>query len=309
MSEASLDTGATGAPADAGAAPAGDQASTTLAGGAGGQDAGAGAAQAAAGDNWRQEFAGEDKAFLKTLDRFSTKGDFAKSYRELQAKVSQGVKPATLPDNPTPEQVAAWRKDNGIPETAAGYDVALGQGHVWADADKPLLDSFTAAAHEANLKPGEVKAVLGWYDQMQRGQAAQMAEADSSFRAQAEDALRKEMGGDFRANMNGISNMLNSMLDAETQNHLLTARLANGRMLGDDPRFVKMFAQLARETNPAATVVPAGTNNAPQAIADEIAELEKKMRSDRAAWFKDTASQERYRELLDAQEKMKDRAA
>jgi predicted secreted protein len=66
---------------------------------------------------------------------------------------------------------------------------------------------------------------------------------------------------------------------------------------------VKWLAQVAREVNPAASLIPQGSSDAVGTIKDEIAAIEKYMRTDRAGYFKDTDKQERYRQLLTAQEK------
>jgi hypothetical protein len=91
-------------------------------------------------EDWRIKLAGEDKSYLKTLDRFNTPSDLAKAYRDAQQRLSAGNLKAILPDNPTEEELKTWRTENGVPESPDKYDVNLGDGFVWSDEDKPLLD-------------------------------------------------------------------------------------------------------------------------------------------------------------------------
>ncbi len=67
---------------------------------------------------------GRRQGFPHRLDRFDSPAAVAKSYRELEAKVSSGelkapVKPPAA--DAKPEEVAAWRKEQGLPETAQAY--------------------------------------------------------------------------------------------------------------------------------------------------------------------------------------------
>jgi hypothetical protein len=99
-----------------------------------------------------------------------------------------------------------------------------------------------------------------------------------------------------------------SQLPAEVQTMLFSARTADGAILGNHPLFLKIGAQLGRELNPAATIVPAGDANAVATIANEIKTIEASMydasgQPNRAYWG-DNAKQARYRELIDAQQKM-----
>src|SRR5215831_3317501 len=74
-------------------------------------------------ESWREDLAGGDKAFRKTLDRFDNPAALAKAYKELTARLSSGDLKATRPppDNATAEQIALWRGEQGLPQSAAAY--------------------------------------------------------------------------------------------------------------------------------------------------------------------------------------------
>jgi hypothetical protein len=105
-------------------------------------------------DTWRQDLAGGDKTFLKTLDRFDSPAALAKAYRELATKLSAGeLRAVKAPgDNATPEQVATWRTAHGLPENAEAYvsGVKLADGMLAGEANRPLLASFAEAALAGN---------------------------------------------------------------------------------------------------------------------------------------------------------------
>jgi hypothetical protein len=73
--------------------------------------------------SWRDDLSGPDKAFRKTLDRFDSPAALARAYKELTTRLSSGDLRSTKPppDNATPEQVAAWRAEQGLPQNAAAY--------------------------------------------------------------------------------------------------------------------------------------------------------------------------------------------
>lgn len=249
-------------------------------------------------DDWRVKLAGEDKSYLKTLDRFNSPADLAKAYRDAQKRLSAGNLKPVLPENPTEEELKAWRADNGVPDNPKGYDVELGNGFVWSDDDQPMLESFTEHALKANLPKGAVKEVLGWYASMQEAQAAQREEADQRFHQEAQDALYREWGAEYRQNINAVVNVLDMHAPEDVKADMLSARLPNGRLLGDDPRMVKMLASMAREVNPSATVVPSSGFSH---VADELTALQGKMREMIAnrTWHSSPESK-RYAELLEA---------
>src|SRR5262249_29756462 len=58
-------------------------------------------------ESWREDLAGADKAFRKTLDRFDNPAALAKAYKELTARLSSGDLKATKPppDNATPSRL------------------------------------------------------------------------------------------------------------------------------------------------------------------------------------------------------------
>lgn len=264
-------------------------------------------------DDWRNKFAGEDKAHLKQLERFASPNDVFKSYRALQARISSGELKSALPKDQTPEALATWRKENGIPEKPEEYDLALDDGLVIGEQDKPLVGEFLNEMHAANASPAAVKSALSAYYKLVAKQQAELIEADSNFRDESETALREEWGGEFRKNVNLVTNLLASAPE-DVRLKIEAGRTPEGRKLGDDPAVLRWLANLSREVNPAATVVPGSGNNSGAAIDDEISTIEKAMGDQSSEYWKgpkpdgkDTKMQIRYRELITARDKIKAR--
>jgi hypothetical protein len=80
---------------------------------------------------------------------------------------------------------------------------------------------------------------------------------------------------EYKTNMNVVGSVLSTMAD-DLRNSLLTARTPEGRMLGNTVGFNKWLAQLGREINPTATLVPVNDPDAGKTISTEITDIEMK---------------------------------
>jgi hypothetical protein len=278
----------------------------TIADGGGADTAAAATTQQA---DWRDQLAGEDAEFRKQLDRFTDPKAFARSYSEAQKKIRSGEIKTKLPDNPTPEQLAQYRKDNGLPEKPETYieSLKLPNGVVPGEADKPIINGFAEYAHGKNWSPDQFNQAVSWYYDNLDAQNASRAEEDATHKRASEDALREEWGADYRRNVNAVSNLMGTMPE-EVKEELLAGRTASGRMIGNHPEIVKWLAAKALEVNPAATLLPAGQSNT-AGLNNRLGEIEAMMRTEPGKYWKDENIQKEYRDLISARDKMKDRAA
>ena len=82
-------------------------------------------------------------------------------------------------------------------------------------------------------------------------------------------------------------------------------RLANGTPILASVDTVKWLLNMNLQLNPHSKVVPNSAGNPASAIDDEIAKIEKTMRTDRKAYDRDEKSQARLRDLYTAREGLK----
>lgn len=257
--------------------------------------------------DWREKMAAGDEKELKRLQRFTSPEAANKSWRALETKISSGEYKQTLAKDAKPEEVAAWRKDNGIPEKPEGYLEKLPDGIVVGEEDKPLLNLFVSDMHNLNASPDVVHAAIQSYYKVHEQATAEMAEQDANLARETEDSLRAEFGGEYRSNINALTGYLDT-LPKELSEGLKGARLANGQPLFANLEASKWFINLVREINPASTVVPGAGADAGKSIDAEIKGLEAQMGDKKSAYWKDDKLQARYRELIDARDRMKSRA-
>jgi len=234
---------------------------------------------------------------LKRLERFASEADIYKSNRELEKKFSSGEVRARLADDATPEQIAEYRKQIGVPETPEGYDTNI-EGVVFGDADKPIIGDFAKAMHAANADPAAVKAGLAWYANHMEQVLAQRAQADHDAEIEVKVELGKEWGQDAKLNFNLINNTLEQYPALKEALWQARGEHGQGRYVGYNKGVLQELARLSRELNPAATIIPGGNANM-RGLQDEMAAIEKKMGTSSYT----QADRERYTALVEIKEK------
>jgi hypothetical protein len=306
--------GAAGAGADkAGAADKSKAADGAGAGAGDGAGVGAGSGAGAAWDaNWRETYAKDDAAKLNVLKRFASPGAALDALFSAQQKIRSGDLKAALPKDATPEQRAAYRAENEIPEKPEGYLDKLPEGLKVVDDDKPIIEPYLKVFHDENVSPALAHKLLTVRNAEHERMIEARVTADESLKTATEDKLRGEWGNDYRANINSIHGMLDGA-PPEVSEAILQARTPDGNPLVGTPEVVRWLAQLSRELNPFGTIVPAtgGTLDG-KGVEDRIAQIEGLMGDRNSTYWKGPMAdktQKEYRDLIDARNNMRKRNA
>jgi hypothetical protein len=253
-------------------------------------------------DDWRARIAGTDEKLLGFLGRYASEKAFVEAAKKDRDTLRNGLPLKPLSEDATPEEVAAYRKAFNVPEKSDAYLESLPDGLVVGDDDKPVVSKFAEAMHAANAPKSVVDAALSAYYDIVAEQDAAQLQLNEQARQAGIDALREEWGGDYRRNINVVATHLSTLPQA-VQDVIGNARMEDGTLVGNNPEVLRWLADQALAANPLATVVPGAGANAGQAIADEIATIERTMRENRPAYNRDERMQARYRQLLEAREK------
>lgn len=231
---------------------------------------------------------------MKRLSRYASPRAAMDAMISAQNKISAGGLVKLPGKDSTPEEIAQYREQMGIPEEAKGYDLALGDGLVIGDDDKDLVNSFLETAHAGNYTQQQVSDGLNWYFNMQEADNAQRFEADQQYHQEVEELLRQEWGPEYQANRHLMANYLATDFGEGVADMIIGARLADGTPLANHPDIIRGFVAKARAANPLGALVPGSGTKQHEQMIDEIATLEKKM-EEGSLQGKD---QERYLKLV-----------
>lgn len=255
-------------------------------------------------EDWREKYAGTDESKMNVLKRYASPQAALDALFAARNKIQTGTVKTPLSDNPTPEELSAFRKENGIPEKPEEYDTNI-EGLVFGEDDKPVIEGFLQKMHAANASPAQVKAGLEAYHAAQEQIQEARYEQDTQFKQASLDQIKSEWGQDYKLNINLMKGMFEAHGDSEVMDLLFGGRAADGNVIGNHPAILRALVAVAREVNPVATVT--GTGNI-SSIDDEMAALQKMMGDTKSEYWKGPTAeknQARYRQLLEAKSKLK----
>lgn len=243
----------------------------------------------------------EIESRMNQLGRITDVGSLVKSFFNAQDKIRKGEISSGLPENATPEQIAAYRAANDIPEAPDKYKLALEEGLELGEHNKGRINKILEQAHSGMISNKVASGLVNTILKEEAEYAKQREAQDGLDTQQSENLLRQTWGSDYQANVNMVKGLVNK-LPAEVQEVFFDARMPDGKALLNDASIFMWLADIAREVNPIGFVAP-NSNNPHQTVNDEIAALEKRMGT--KEWFSDEAAQKRYQQLITARENMK----
>jgi hypothetical protein len=188
----------------------------------------------------------KDKELVAFASRFKSPDAMARAAYDLRKQVSSGALKRGLPENATQADLAAWRKDNGIPEAPAGYMEALPATMTLSEADKAAFTDFASVMHTQNAPPAVVAKAMEWYASSQAKAAEARAAADRAAYIHLDNELSGEWGAEKNTTVKAADAYLASQL-GEDRFALYEARLSDGTQLGTHPGFVRLIAKIAAD--------------------------------------------------------------
>ncbi len=205
--------------------------------------------------DWRASI--EDDGLRKLADRYESPTAIAKAVSDLRSETATRIKP--LGENPSEDDIAAYRKQTGVPEGPDGYEFKMPEGQEASDSDKAFHGVMGAAFHANNVSAAQSQGLIAAYNEY----AVQVQEASTKLQDEAAQkaqvALQNDWGGDYDRNVE-YSRRATSEFGGETFTEFLESKTIDGFALGDHPEFVKAFAQIGRRAGetPLDIELPAG---------------------------------------------------
>lgn len=219
---------------------------------------------------------------------------------ELMAAQKGLIKP--LGEKATPEEVAAYRKAVGVPETADKYAVYRPEGFEPTEADTEAEKTFLEAAHAANLNQRQVDGVMKTYYLLQAQAAKAQSDRAAAAAEKAVEDLRVEFGRDYKANVALADRWLKEHLGEDMGDDwkgLMGMRFQDGTALGEHTGFVKAIVKLAKAW--ADDGLPdIGEGGSGESIDQQVDSMMKKMGTDE---YNSPAFQQKLQALIAQQNK------
>lgn len=225
-------------------------------------------------EDWRHGLPDDLK---KIAERFSSPDDAIRAigdFRKREGQVRVPNKDASA------EEVAAFHKAVGVPETADLYEFpALPEGQALTDEIKTSRTEWGERFHKLNIPKDTAKALSAMVNEDAIKQVAAQAEADKTFATEQEDALRAEWkGDDFEKNKTlanrafaqiaGVAGLdLDSLTAMETK---------DGRLLMDNASMLRLFSVIGREMSEG-SLGPAISDSERETIDEQITDIRAKV--------------------------------
>lgn len=257
-------------------------------------------------DDWREKAAGGDEKKLNLLKRLASPKAMADAYFEAQQKIRSGLAKQITAES-TPEEIAEFRKANGIPEASDKYDLNLGDGYVIGENDKPQVDQFLKVAHENNMTDAQAKAALKTYFSMQQQSNTAYLQKQAEFKETALTELRKEFGQQYDRNINLLKGYVENQF-GDSADAILSAVDTTGTPLMNRPDVIRKFLSIALDHDPVGATLPGLGMQGKDTVENEIKTIETRIKTDRKGYFADQKAQDRYGQLLEMRTRFQKRA-
>ena len=172
------------------------------------------------------------------FNNFKSVQDLAQAHLEAQKLIGKkGIIPPS--EGASQKEMDNFYAALGRPNTPKEYKVDDIQAPEGLSIDNELRDSFLNKAHSIGLLPYQVRDLMQWQLENDVNSANADTEATKKSINEATTALRNEWGAGFDANVALAERVVNQFADGATKDAL------RGQ-LGNDPRFVKMLANIGK---------------------------------------------------------------
>ena len=193
--------------------------------------------QPVSGKTWKEAISQEYRS-NPNIEKFTELDALAKSY--INAVSMIGTDKIPLPGkSATDEQWNEVYNKLGRPESADKYTLEFKTDV--APVDENVIKGFAQNAHKLGLNNKQAQGILEFYKSTLEGSAKEMSVNMESAQAEAANMLRSEWGKSYDENLRKASSVAQTYLEPE----LLDTQLRDGSRLGDNPKIIKAFANIA----------------------------------------------------------------
>jgi len=247
-------------------------------------------------DDWRSKLANGDEKLMKRLERFSSPDKILQSWLAAEQKISSGEYKAQLPEDASEEQIAEWRKSNGIPEAPDGYK--LPEDHEWGEDDQAMFGRIFEKMHGTNATQEQINALASGYKELVEDMQQHRSELDRQFLQEQEDALRTKLGDEYRPQINVFRRVLEDTEGPVPQpviQSLMNARDENGYKLINNAEVAQFLIEQGLNHYGDGALI---SGDAKATMSSRMDEIKQVMKTDFDRYLREGMDQE-YAKLLE----------
>jgi hypothetical protein len=198
----------------------------------------------AVADDWRTAIADPD--LQRLAGRYESVGAMAKAVADLRRETSVRIKP--LGPDPTPEEVVAFRRQTGVPESAEDYAFDGAVEANLTEGDLAFRQEMAQAMHGVNVTADQATALGATYSDFLGRQRSDAAEIETAALEENLAELQREYGIDYDRNIE-FSRRAARMFGNDDFSDFLETKKVDGVPLGDHPAFIRAFARIGRNAS------------------------------------------------------------
>lgn len=194
-------------------------------------------AQSVASDDWRSTIPEEIRGH-KSLEHIQDVGALAKSYVNAQSMI--GADKLAIPGkHATDDDWAEVYTRLGRPDSPEGYELnnEVPEG---VELSNDMLEWFKGTAHEIGLSGRQAQQLLDKYN----AQLGAMTQVDDGQYEQMQQQVQNELRQEYGAAFDDRMAVANAVVLEHGNADLNEVEMADGRMLGDHPEFIKMMVNI-----------------------------------------------------------------
>ena len=150
-------------------------------------------------EGWANNLPEDSAAYKDTLSKYKSVPDMAKALANANALI--GKKLGVPNEKSSPEEVAAFRRSLGVPDSIEEYKFApdaLPEGMTWDDNN---VKNYAEIAHKHNIPPSAMKALVTEHAKMEHFKMQGMQAQIEKQHVEAVNTLKKEWGVEFDKNI------------------------------------------------------------------------------------------------------------
>lgn len=157
-------------------------------------------------EGWQGRVEGLTPEQQVSLGKFKTPDALAKSFVHLERKLGENGNRVAIPgENSSPEDVAAFRKALGVPDTVDGYKITTPEG---VALNQTTLQKATELAHKHNIPPAALQELVGLQVEMAKASQAETVNQAIARDTAEREALGKAWGADFKQKEHRVTSAL-----------------------------------------------------------------------------------------------------